>query len=64
MSIFWEHDGGGVTFIVPITVIMISVIFFLQAETFLNSFVQMWLRCMLILDITKGEEMETDKYTS
>lgn len=35
---------GGVTFIILITVIMIFVIFLLQAETFLNSFLQMWLR--------------------
>lgn len=53
---------GSVTFIVLITVIMVSVIFLLQEETFLNSF--LWLRCTIILDITKGEEMETDKYTS
>lgn len=43
---------------------MISVIFLLQAEAFLNSFLQMLLKRTVILDITKGEEMETDKYTS
>lgn len=55
---------GSITFIVLITVIMISVVSLLQAEAFLNSFLQMWLKCTVILDITKGEEMETDKYTS
>lgn len=55
---------GSITFIVLITVIMISVIFLLQAEAFLNSFLQMCLKSTVILDITKREEMETDKYTS